>query len=69
MALIYSKKQLFTKFWYFPTNEVRTSINAIISKNRAISLEQAKLKRNVRPNEVTLFCKEYDVEDINAGVF
>ncbi|WP_299618826.1 hypothetical protein [uncultured Tenacibaculum sp.] len=62
MKGIYTKKKLFEKYYYLPEREIRATINEIIAENRALPLEIAKFKKNLRPNEVRRFLEVYDLE-------
>ncbi len=64
-ADVKTKSDLYTFLIYIPTCEVRTEINRIISENRNIDENSAKLKRLIRPSEVTEVLDFFGVEDEN----
>ena len=54
-----SKQELFQKFFYINKKDIRPVINRIISENRKrLTLEEAKRKKLIRPNEYKKFCEE-----------
>lgn len=53
-----TKSELFAELNFLPSDELRKIINNIIAENRKMSLDRAKLKKYVRPNEV-LKVKDY----------
>lgn len=56
---VFSKQELFQKFFYINKKDIRPVINRIISENRKnLTLEEAKRKKLIRPNEYKKFCEE-----------
>jgi hypothetical protein len=56
---VFSKQELFQKFFYINKKDIRPVINRIISENRKnLTLEMAKRKKLIRPNEYRKFCEE-----------
>ena len=53
-----TKSELFAELSFLPSDELRKETNNIIAENRKMSLDRAKLKKYVRPNEV-LKVKDY----------
>lgn len=66
MPSIYTKKQLFRKYYYLPFEEAQATLNEIICRNRGLDYNTGKLKRILLPQEVKEFLKVYDIDqDVN----
>ncbi|WP_299681098.1 hypothetical protein [uncultured Tenacibaculum sp.] len=52
---LFTKQELFKKYYKLPDRFIRETINNIIKDCRNISLSEAKKKRNITPKE----CKEF----------
>ena len=57
----HKKQKIYKKFHYLPTSEMRRCLNKIISEMRGLSIDQAKHKQYVRPNEYDLFVQEMGI--------
>ena len=57
-----TKSELFSKFRFLPSPELRETINNIIAENRNLPLDKAKLKKYLRPNEVLKVKQHFGIE-------
>lgn len=59
-----TKGQLFSKLKFIPIPELRKTINDIIAKNRELTLDKAKMKKYLRPNEVLKVQEYFGIEPV-----
>lgn len=57
-----TKSKLFATLNFIPTPELRETINNVIADNRKISLDKAKFKKCIRPNEVRIIKNYFGIE-------
>lgn len=61
MSAIYTKGNLFKKYYYLPEREMRNTLNEIIAETRHLTFDVAKHKKKLRPSEVRKFLEAFDL--------
>lgn len=57
-----TKSKLFKELNFLPINELRKKVNEVIAFNRNLSLDKAKYKKIIRPNELEQIKTFFGVE-------